>query len=105
MIYQVWFSESTLPVIPQEYLLAHKELAENWVFPVGEIVNNRMLVWCMTEDFEPIKEQLNAFGKDVIVCGARYEDGVWLEQYPKDQDEFDKYGADIGVAGGCSFNS
>lgn len=90
-MYQVWFTSNVLPAFTDENKSIYREFVENQSFPIGNIVNGRHLLRCLTDDFAPIKEYLDSIGKAPIVCGARYEDGSWLEEYPKNQELFDQH--------------
>ena len=100
VLYQLWFSEKINPVFDQEKRDIYRDLVENQFFPIGNVVDGRHLLRCMTEDFTPILEFLTSINKEVIVCGARYINGDYVtdqngEIYPKNQVEFDKYMQDV----------
>jgi len=90
-MYQVWFSVNVEPTIPTDYLEDRGYLAPNWFYQIGNSVSGRMLCRCMTEHFETIRSELDSFNKETIVAGARYQLGEWLEDYPCNQAEFDKF--------------
>lgn len=91
MSYLIWFVVNYIPPISQETIALHSTLAYNWHYPLGSLVDGRMLCQCETKDFEAVRAELEVFNKQVVVVGARYQNGDWLDQYPKNQAEFDKY--------------
>lgn len=90
-MYQVWFTSKELPAFNNHDKKIYSQLVTNQVFPIGNIVNGRHLLRCMTDNFAPIEYYLNLIGKQVVVCGARYQDGTWHADYPCNQVEFDKH--------------
>ena len=47
-MFQYWFTENVIPPITQEQKDEYRNLVENQVIPIGNIVNDRRLVRCMT---------------------------------------------------------
>lgn len=97
MIYQVWFSENTLPVLTQEQRDTYRGLVLNQIIPIGNEVAGRRLIRCMTSDFLIIEDFLNSIGKEVIICGAKDIDNNFIEGFSCNIAEFDKFFAPIEI--------
>lgn len=99
MTNQIWFSENINPIFSQEDRDTYRQLVDNQMLPIGNEVNGRNLIRCMTNDEITLLEFLNSKGKEVIVCGALNQDGTDYDSklYPYNESEFDKYMQPITV--------
>jgi len=88
---QVWFTLKVIPPIPLETIKLNLKAGENFMFPIGNIVNGRQLAWCMTEDFERIRTELEKYAKQVTVCGMSDVNGKSHKDYAKNKIEYDKH--------------
>lgn len=86
---QVWFSINLPPPLPPLALQEHKNLFENTVYPVGNVVDSRCLVSCMTDDYDAVKAALESFGKVLVFCGAIDAEGYFVGEV--NEAEFDKF--------------
>lgn len=86
---QCWFSLNLVPALPAGALDSHNNLFENTVYPVGNIVDGRCLVSCMTDDYNAIKAALESYGKVIVLCGKIDDEGYYVGDV--DMAEFDKF--------------
>ena len=77
MLFQFWFTENIIPPLTQEQKDEYRTLVENQTIPIGNIVNDRRLVRCMStqEDFDRILEILTIINKNPRVIGALTQEG------------------------------
>lgn len=111
---QCWFSINLVPALPQGALELHHDLFENTVFPVGNVIDGRCLVSCMTNDYPAIKAALESYGKEIVLCGMIDSEGYFvgevnaaefdkfMQPYP-DQDGNQITPVDFTTAGYCGF--
>jgi hypothetical protein len=78
MTVQAWFTESVLPAFTQDDRDSYRALVVNQMIPIGNEVNGRRLIRCMTDDFQSILDFLTAKGKCPRVCGVRDFEGNWI---------------------------
>ena len=80
MTYNIWFSleNSYFPEVFQGAI-------------IGNIVNDRHLVRCLTANFDAIYEFLILAGKVPLICAVKNADGSLVDGYPYDPAEYEKY--------------
>ena len=81
---QVWFTSNEIPPFDQEDRDVYRLLVENQMFPIGNIVDGRHLLRCLTSNFPAVKEFLMSHGKDPVMCGARDYQGNWIIEETQD---------------------
>lgn len=76
-MYQYWFTSNVLPEFTQENRDFYRNLVENQFFNVGNEVNGRHLVRCMTtpENMSTMIEYLQSLGKNPRIIGALDQEG------------------------------
>ena len=88
---QYWFSLAKLPIVTPEQSQDLCDLFSNCYYPIGNIVDGRMLCRVLADDFESIKTILDGIGKEVILCGGHDAQGYWIEGLERNDTEFEKY--------------
>jgi len=91
MLNQYWFSVNVEPIVTPEQLQEHRELFSNCYYPIGNIVDGRMLCRVLANDFESIKTILDGIGKEVILCGGHDSEGYWIDGLEHNDTEFEKF--------------
>ena len=77
MLLQFWFTENIIPPLTQEQKDEYRTLVENQMIPIGNIVNDRRLIRCMTtqENFDVIIKILTDSNKEPHIIGALTQEG------------------------------